>query len=186
MAGECKPSTVWTGSEHGLVWTTCGVGGNNNLHFLRVSENGNPIGSPLQLTNSNGNSLTPSLVWNGSEYGLSWMNDKTGDFEIYFTRLSEEGNQIGNEIQISQSPHYSGNPSLVWNGSEYGLAWCDEGSGSTHFIRLSPEGNQYGGEIDLNGYARCTGHGPSLVWADDKYGVAWHNYFVTIGCEDNN
>ena len=63
--------------------TTCtrkgggGVGTANHGHWKN-------IGHDLRITNDPHLSELPSLVWTGSEYGVSWDDWRDGNDEIYF------------------------------------------------------------------------------------------------------
>ena len=78
------------------------------------------------------------MVWTGSEHGVAWHDNRDGvDSEIYFARISADGVKVGSDVRIT-SAGYSSVPSLVWSGSEYGVAWQDDrnGDGEIYFARI--------------------------------------------------
>jgi hypothetical protein len=119
------PSMVWTGSEYGVVWTDFRHG-QGEIYFLRASATGAPIGAPLRVTNDPASSMRPDLAWNGTEYGVAWQDGRNGNFEIYATRVSATGIEIGDDLRVTAAAGASAIPSIVWTGNEYGLAWEDE------------------------------------------------------------
>jgi cysteine-rich repeat protein len=68
---------------------------------------------------------TAKLVWTGSELGLFWNDDRSGNNEIYFARVSADGSKIGRDVRLTRSPFDSGLPSAAWTGSSYGVTWSD-------------------------------------------------------------
>ena len=162
--GSYSPALVWTGSEYG-VSLKHGGGEDAEIYFVRISEAGSKTGTDVRITNHGGRSYYPSLVWTGSEYGVSWCDDRDGNYEIYFTRISDDGSKIGSDVRVTNDGGRSYYPSLVWTGSEYGVSWCDDRDGNyeIYFTRISDDGSKIGSDV------RVTNDGgrsyyPSLVW----------------------
>lgn len=53
-----------------------------------VDENYAKIDSDVRITSSAGRSRYASLVFTGSKYGVSWVDERDGNYEIYFARIS--------------------------------------------------------------------------------------------------
>ncbi len=170
------PVLVWTGTEYGLCWQDY-RDGNEEIYFARIDSLGNKIGLDVRITNDINNSLHPSLVWTGSQYGVSWYDDRDGNDEIYFARIDSSGNKVGLDVRISDNDSLiSNNPSLAWNGTEFGVCWYDERDGyEIYFSRINNLGNKIGLDIaidyDLNG-----SNYPSLVWNGTRYGISWRDW----------
>lgn len=136
------------------------------------------LGADLRVTNAGGDSLDPSLVWSGSEYGLSWYDNRDSNYEIYFRRISGTGAFTGSEVRVTNALGNSRGPSLVWNGSEYAVGWCDNRDGADdniYFQRVSSSGTLVGANVRVTNDPRGSKF-PSMVWADGEYGVSWHDY----------
>ena len=116
-----RPAVVWTGSNFGVFWQDERVG-NVAIYFAKISSSGIKIGSDIKLTDEINGTHSPSPVWTGSEFGLSWTDNTTR--EIYFARFSVDGDLVGSEIALT-SDSTSSAPSLAWTGSEYGVCWCN-------------------------------------------------------------
>ena len=69
---------------------------------------------------------------------------------------SMSGNKLARDTEITNDLSSSGNPSIVWTGSEYGIAFSRDGH--VYFIRPSSSAER-----------------PSLVWNGDEYAVAWRD-----------
>ncbi len=120
-----RPSLVWTGSGFALAWED-GRDGDKEIYFARLDPQGNKIGSDVRVTNDVSASENASLVWAGNEFAVAWDDDRDGNREIYFARLDAAGNEIGSDVRITSDASASQRPSLVWTGSEYGVAWTDD------------------------------------------------------------
>jgi hypothetical protein len=139
---------VWTGTAYGVTWfDDCATPGVWALYFRRIDASGNAIGSEIIIaTNSGPGSGIPRLVWNGNnnEYGVAWAGSVSSNMEICFARINASGAQIGSTIRITNDPGGSLSPSLVWTGTEYGVAWVDSRNGNNeiYFARLAPDGTK--------------------------------------------
>ena len=63
------------------------------------------------------------MAWTGSQYAMSWIDDRTGYTEVYFMRVSAAGVKASSDMMITANMAYNGRPSVAWSGSEIGLAW---------------------------------------------------------------
>jgi len=134
-----------------------------------------------------------ALVWNGNGWTTAYSEatqdepvKKEDDWkintEIYFQRLDEDFKPIGDKTRISFDPCESAEPSLAWNGKEYGIAWsdsrvakpwCHSGGDSSppkevFFARISADGKRIGSEVRLLSESDYH-HGPRLFWQKDHY-----------------
>jgi len=185
---------AWTGSEFGLAWDDNRNGSpyNMEVYFTRISASGVEIGDDIRITNKSGDAGSTNLAWTGSEFGLSWCDDRDGNREIYFLRLSSSGAEIGSETRITFDSAESVETALSWTGSEFGLVWRDnrEGNNEIYFTRLSASGVKLDPDLRITSNAaeslnpRC-----GLVWTGSEFGVSWDDdrdgnreiYFARIG-----
>ena len=123
------PSLVWTGNGYGISWDE-ERDGNYEIYFARLDPSGNKIGSDVRVTWDTVVSYIPSLVWTGSEYGISWEVFQDGKKDIYFAHLDQLGNKIGSDLKVTLNPLNYSESSLVWTGSGYGISWNDSRSGA--------------------------------------------------------
>ncbi|OGP60669.1 MAG: hypothetical protein A2V67_10620 [Deltaproteobacteria bacterium RBG_13_61_14] len=88
------PSLSWTGSEFGMSWHDT-RDGNYEIYFARVSSSGAKLGSDLRVTSAASGSYEPSLAWTGSEFGVSWYDERDGNDVIYFARIGYDSDCDG-------------------------------------------------------------------------------------------
>jgi uncharacterized membrane protein len=131
------PTLVWNGREYGLAWQDSRVG-NQEIYFTRLTSVGVKLGSDVRVTAAAGGSASPSLAWTGSEYGVVWQDYRDSNWEIYFTRLTATGEEVGTDVRITAALQASNSPSLVWTSDGYGVAWVDnrDGNDEIYFSRL--------------------------------------------------
>jgi len=82
QTGSLTPTLAWSGEEYAVTWrdTQHGVG---ELYLARVDAAGSEIGSELRLTNDPADSVSRSIVWNGSSWAWIWEQNP----EIRLARL---------------------------------------------------------------------------------------------------
>jgi hypothetical protein len=130
-----------------------------------------------------GGAFAPTaMVWNGSGWAMAWGFDEDGDGpEIYFQRMEPDGTPIGAALRVTNAPRLSLVPSLVWTGTEYGVAWNDQrdammGSpdAEIYFARIDAAGNKIGDDLRVTNVPGQS-YRPALVWAGSSYGVTWND-----------
>lgn len=118
---SAAPRIVHTGSGFGLAWSDEG-----GMFFARLTADGT-MESPTLILSDASSDLTspPALIWTGTEFAMVWNDFRDFDDDIYFTRISEDGLELIDQIDISHGPNHSLVPSLAWTGEEYVMAWTD-------------------------------------------------------------
>ena len=184
-------SLVWSGSEYAMVWTD-NRHGNQEILFARVDLLGNLIATDVRVTNWTGDSAEPALAWTGSIYGVTWHDDRDGNWEIYFTRLYEDGSRLTtDDLRITNATGNSGYADLEWNGAEFGVVWHDQGAGTYEIYQatIDPYGVVVSGGVALTSDPAGS-YAPSAIWTGSEYGIAWHDdretnmeiYFTRAAC----
>jgi hypothetical protein len=198
-----SPSLVWADQGYGLAWVDerDQLGGPplREIYFVRLDAAGTKIGSDLRVTSSAAFSSAPSLAWSGSEFGVAWQDTRDGAMEIYFAGIDASGSStLGSNVRITNDPAFSQAPSLVWTGSEFGLAWQDNRSGTNeiYFTRITQAGAKAGGDVRLTqnpnpSLSSNNSINPSLVWTGQEFGLLWQDkraldwesYFALLRCD---
>ncbi len=168
-----NPSIVWTGAEYGVAWDD-GKQNAADVWLARVSAAGALVGAPVQRSNNGKISDRTSTAWSGSEYGIAWEDNATGRYELLFARVSSAGVVVGTDVRVTATGGAVLDPSLVWTGSEYGVAWADQRSGTYQilFQRLSSAGTPIGTPTVVSP-AGGEAWRPKLLWLDTRYTLAW-------------
>ncbi|HEY5960635.1 MAG TPA: hypothetical protein VIV60_28975, partial [Polyangiaceae bacterium] len=66
------------------------------------------------------------LVWTGSLYGTVWEDRRDTSYDIYFNRLDVYGQKLAADLRVTDSSGFSIEPSLLYDGGEWLLAYADE------------------------------------------------------------
>lgn len=180
-----SPSLVFVGSEdteYAVAWQD-NRSGTNSIYFAKIDASGNKIGRDVPVLDSR-EGFFPHLIWTGAEYGMSYFK-LTPNPTTCFQRLDINGDRVGNEIILATNSagsfHYS---SLVWTGTEYGVAFSRGNADENNDLcltRLDSLGNMIGETIIVS---PTYGYNPSLVWTGNGYAVTWYGqqniYFSKI------
>jgi hypothetical protein len=117
---------------YGLAWsdTRDAAGdGNSEIYVLRLDADALRVTAEDQrVTEDIAFSVRPTLAWSGSEYGLAWVDNRTGDSELYFARLDAAGLPVGEKLQVTDDPspvETKETPALLHDDLGYTLAWSD-------------------------------------------------------------
>jgi len=134
------------------------------------------VGEGARVTDDPESSVGATVAWNSveREYGVAWYDFRNGNWDIYFSRLDEFGEMIGEIEPVTTDPGNSFAQSLVWTGSDYGLAWYDDRGEdwAIYFARLDGGGERIGGDQPITD-EDAVAYSPALVWNGSGYGVAW-------------
>ena len=141
-------------------------------------------GGDVRVTNAPGTSSQPSLAWTGDGYGIAWMDDRDGTRGLYFARLAPSGARLGPDRRISPTGVMAVSPSLVWTGTEFGLAWTDRrhGGPEVYFARLADDGSNAGPQVRVT-VGGAAGP-PSLTATGDGFAVVWAASYPLVGGND--
>jgi len=168
-------SLASSGKEIGLVW----IDNKDDYYdfdvfFLRLNKQGETIGDEKKIITATGTSWAPSLVGAESKYGLSWSDNRSGSWIIYFTEIDQEGNKLKDDIPVTTSSSDSCCSSLVWTGSGYGLTWASnkEQNVEIYFAQIDNNGNKVGNNIKITNSSN-TSFNPSITWSGSEFAISW-------------
>jgi Tol biopolymer transport system component len=171
-----EPAVVWTGKKYGVAWIDMPES-DWEIYFAVLDEFGAPAGTARRVTTVAAASMDPALAPMPSGYGLAWEDERHGNAEIYFARLDTSGTVTGGPTRVTDDPAASKEPSVVWTGSEFVVAWDDyrDGNAEIYVARLDSDALEVGDDV------RVTDHAwdsvlPSLAWTGVGLGVAWSDY----------
>jgi len=144
-----SPHLAWNGTSFGL--TFCGKtvpGQPNNVWFVSLDDTGNP-GELREVTTQADTQYKKlsKIAWDGEQYGIAWQDRRNGNLEIFFRKLTSDGQAISEELSVSESPEgVAALGQLIFNGSEFGLAYSSTqespNSYQTYLARISMNGSE--------------------------------------------
>jgi hypothetical protein len=136
-APDEKPKTL---SQNGVApasgpWGAVAWVENGTLLFLSkgmepVSRKGSNRLIPAKITS--GSMERIRLAYNGSYYVLVWSTPTPSGRQIRLQRISPTGKKLGAEVHVSSLVGISQNPVVVWDGSNFVIAWTHATPSNQH------------------------------------------------------
>jgi len=179
------PALVFDGTNYLAVWTDTrsAVG---TIAGSRVSTAGTALDNPRIVISTAANAqMAPAVAFDGTNYLVVWVDNRAGgSTDIYAARLSPTGTILdGSGIPISVAPGDQTAPAVVFDGTNYLVAWVDGRSGTATDI-FGSRVTKAGSVLDTTGIPISLGTGnqtaPALssdgtndlvVWQDFRAGV---------------
>jgi hypothetical protein len=178
VLGSCRTngnaSVAWNGFEYAVAW----VDAASEIRLARLDDEGVVVGTDIRLSDGGGTARAPFLAWSGAEYGVAWQDrDGLGQIQIFFTRVSAAGVEVGGENAITMTSTPSRKASLAWTGSGYGVAYAEGSGDSRHVLlaRLDASGGLVGSPEQVTDAQAASGDRPIVAWTGDEYGLVWRD-----------
>lgn len=148
--------------------------------------------SPKQISSSFSSVGPIDFIWTGSVFGVVWEESRYGSNEVVFTCIDVDGNVNVDSFDITDGSGYSGEPSIAWSGSIYGIAWHNsdvpgtdifysavnsEGSTIVSPTRITSSHNAYSPQVLYNG------SGFSHTWMDSRGYSRFELYYSCVSME---
>jgi hypothetical protein len=125
-----------------------------------------------------------AMDWSGSEFGLVWVDDRTGLDQLWFRRLDPTGSPLGSSVRVHAQSFEQESPDIAWSGSRWGVVWSMYDSDGfcwlAYFATLDPTGGgmlpsptpthlTYSDDIQRDPKPRIAGSG-------SDYGIVWQRH----------
>ncbi len=134
----------------------------------------------VNITNHSSNSTDSDSVWTGTNYAVTWIDDRSGNDEIYFATFNTQGLDNINLVKVTNNPNNKTSPKIVWNGQYYGLCWVEDINSCKYikFVCLNTDGSNVNSIVNI---ASANFVGPlslSRNLNNMKYVLCWGEYYV--------
>jgi len=176
-------SLAWSGRALGVAWEDR-RDGDYEIYFQRLNDQAEKLQADLRITFAFDFSLYPVIVWSGSEFGIVWQDSRfqgvePDNDEIFFQRVTEEGETIGLENQITDTAEESSGPDLAWGDGEWAVVSTElvdpdplAPNYEIFFQKIAEDGTLAGERVRLTDDPGESTDG-GIVWADGEWGVTW-------------
>ena len=179
-------SAVPPSTPGGIAW--------NGTHYEAVYTGTAPVGFQVYLSvlNPTGTILSPPgtqplgllgadasggpIVSAGAHRGALWSDRRTGDYEIFFSLLKENGAKVDEDLRISSAVGFSINSAIAWTGSEFLAVWQDDRNKDFHVFgqRIDKDGALVGNNLELTKPASgSSDEAPQVAVGPSNVGVAY-------------
>ena len=174
-----SPSVAWTGTDLGVVWAD-GREGEVDVFFARFAEDGTRLTADIRVSDHDGDATArnPRIEWADGTFGVIWADNRLGNNDIYFARLTEDGEAIGNNLRITPSDADQRTADVAWNGELFFVVWRDsrEGHGlEIYSQQLGADGVPIGANTRLT-FDPGSSVTPRAVWNGETFAVAWRDF----------
>jgi hypothetical protein len=175
-----NPAIAVSGSYVHVAWYD-NRNGNWEEYYKRSTDGGITWGTEIRLTNKPTGSGHPSIAASGLNVHLVWYDNRDGNYEIYYKRSVDGGDNWSSDIRLSNNAGMSTFPSVAVSGSAVHVAWYDSTAGNweIYYKRSTNGGINWGADTRLtNNSAASTlptlavsGSIVHIVWVDNRNGI---------------
>lgn len=184
------PSVAWNGSSWAVAWQGRESAFQDQVWFQRfAAADLAPVGSPVAVSASEFGAFTPTIVWNGSRYGVVWQDylvDQPGGrfaSSDFFALLDVDGTKLRGDLRLTsaetQHPFDSNlPPMLAWDGTHWGffnLEMVSPPMLDLVYRRLDADGDVVVGPVAVLQPAAAHVADVVAAWnaTTGEYGLAW-------------
>jgi hypothetical protein len=126
-----------------------------------------------------GGILSPKIAWSGEYFAIVWSQSAPGGRKIMMQRVTNRGLKFGNIVEVSRATGKSNNPVVIFDGSNFVVAWTNETSSDDEFadkyrvflamIKDKGATPTFTRQLDFSGSAEVV----SLASTGSEYALAW-------------
>ncbi len=120
------PDIAPTDDGYGIAWYDSKEGdeNNNGVYFAFLHSLTDELKS-TRMTLRDGNSYGATIAWNGSTFTIPYINNATGEYQIYVLTIDPASPQAKEDIQLTYSKNDSFFPAISLLDGGFGIAWDD-------------------------------------------------------------
>ena len=185
------PQIAASGNNVYVTWEDT-TPGNRDIFFAVSNNNGTSFGTPINISNSTGNSVNPQIATSGNNVYVTWEDSTPGNSDIFFAVSNNNGTSFGTPINISNSTGGSFNPQIATSGNNVYVTWEDStpGNNDIFFAASNNNGTSFGTPINLSnntGFSfipqiAAVGNNVYVTWEDTTPG----NRDIFFAASNNN
>lgn len=172
-AGNDSKGFAVAGNFIHLVWYDK-RDGNDEIYYKRSQDQGATWPDSLRLSDNSFSSRYPSISANGSLVYVVWLDNRDGNWEIYYKKSTDNGNTWGSDYRLTNNDYVSYCPSIATSGANIHIFWYDnrDGNWEIYYKKSSDNGNIWSSE---NRLTNASGHSwnPMVVADGDNVYVVW-------------
>lgn len=161
---------LWTGSIYGTAWEDR-RDTSYDIYFNRLDINGKKLHADVRVTNSEGFSVQPTLLFDGTQWLVAYADDlDTGVFGIHVQRISKDATLVGEPMELTPRGRDARQPRLIKSENGVNLFYYASEEGRFEYLPLDAELAPRSGPVAL---AVDEDADLSIRWLGDRYVLAW-------------
>ncbi|HET9933699.1 MAG TPA: hypothetical protein VFQ35_23500, partial [Polyangiaceae bacterium] len=167
-ASRGELAVAWAGLDAGVP----------QLFLTLFDKNGTKL-SQRMITHKKGDLSDIALTWVGDGWVLAWVDERSGDAEVYATKVDPKLNRTAPEQRITSSSGVASDLAIAFDGKAVELAWSDArgadagAHGDIYTARLRPRDAAREGDERRVAATRAHSFSPALQPARDGFALAW-------------
>jgi hypothetical protein len=151
---------------------------NDEIYYHRSTNAGVNWSSDIRLTNNAAGSWFPSVAASGSVVHVVWMDERDGNWEIYYKRSTDGGFTWETDKRMTNYPDESDVPSIAVSGSVVHLVWIDRRDNfdrQLYYKRSTDGGVSWSADTRLI-FSNFDSYDPSVTVYGSVVHVVWSDY----------
>jgi hypothetical protein len=185
-----QPAVAASGSTVLVFWMD-NRDGNWEIYYARSADGGETWSQDTRFTNDGGVSEVPVVAVSGNTAHVAWTDSRQTDpeghyidaYEIYYKSSTDGGATWSDEIQLTDAPKWSADPSIAALGSNVHVVWPDRrdmaGSGreadrELYYKYSADAGASWSGDTRLT-YLTGESAIPSIALSDSTIHIIWED-----------
>jgi BNR repeat-like domain/N,N-dimethylformamidase beta subunit-like, C-terminal len=137
---------------------------------------GRSFGNAMNLSNNIGHSELPQVYVNKNYVYVMWIDDTSGNRDIYFKRSTNSGLGFNRTINLSNNTGGSLDPRMVISGSNVYVVWehAPGNNGEIYFARSTNYGANFSKSVNIGNNSGFNGL-PEIATSKTNVYVVWHD-----------
>lgn len=140
---QTSPAIAFNGRDYVVVWEDSRNGDMGSVYGARVTRAGALVDAAgIAVSSTPGTEGQPAIVSDGKDCLVAWVNNRTGDRNIYATLIAPDGSRPAGEFPIVTFRGEQADPAITFDGKNYVVVWSDHRADDWHIYaaRVTPEG----------------------------------------------
>jgi len=121
---------AYNGSFFGLSFSGSKSSETYQGYFSGYDSSASSVVSAINITQTSTDSFGGPVLWTGSVFATAWEVRGEQGYDIRFNELDARGQKMGPDVLVSKGAGFSVQPTLLWDGSQYYIAWSDDNGGN--------------------------------------------------------
>lgn len=161
---------IWTGSIYGTAWEDR-RDTSYDIYFNRLDINGKKLHPDVRVTNSEGFTVQPSLLFDGTQWLVAYADDReSGKFAVNVQRISKDAKLVGEPVELVARERDARQPRLIKSENGISLFYYASEQGRFEYLPLDADLKPRSAPVSL---AVDEDADLSIRWLVDRYVLVW-------------
>ncbi len=179
-AGSYRPSlAIDSNNNVHIAWRDY-RNGNFEIYYTKLDNNGNTLVEDTRLTFAPYSSYRPSLgIDSNNNVHITWEDERDGNWEIYYTKLDNNGNTLVDDTRLTFNSTHSFWPSIaIDSNNNVHITWYDgrDGNDEIYYTKLGNNGNTLVDDTRLTFDSRFSRVPTIAIDSNNNVHITWHDW----------